>query len=256
MVKKILSILAWVVTAGALVALFIVAREHCLDTPVRSVSLDIERDTDSGFVKQNAVLAGIGNLSAKAKIGTVNMEGIRKQLTSNPWIESSSAYIDLDANLNVSIKEYEPVMRIYSNSGQSAYLTADGILLPSSTGYTPHVLIASGNFDFDLEQPNHKLIDTLESDRNLISAMKVFEAIQRNGVMKSRIGQVYCNGRNEFELVDKSIAARIVMGDTCNIDDKLRRLEIFIEQKANSAEIRNYKKIDLQYKNQIVCTKR
>ena len=256
MVKKILSILAWVVTAGALVALFIVAREHYLDTPVRSVSLDIERNTDSGFVKQKAVLADISTLSAKAKIGTVNMEGIRKQLTSNPWIESSSAYIDLDAILNVNIKEYEPVMRIYGKSGQSAYLTADGILLPTSTGYTPHVLIASGNFDFDAEQLNRKLNDTLESDLNLISAMKVFEAIQRNDFMRGRIGQVYCNGRNEFELVDKGIDAKIVMGDTCNMDDKLRRLEIFIDQKANSAEIWNFKKIDIQYKNQIVCTKR
>jgi len=256
MVKKVLSILAWIVTAGGLIALFVAARENYLDTPVRSVNLSIERSTDSGFVKSKAVLADIGTLSNNAKIGTVNMEGIRKQLKANPWIESSSTYIDLDAIMNVSIKEYEPVMRIFDKDGTSAYVTAEGILLPTSMGYTPHVLIASGNYTFDNEHLGRQLCDTIEADRNILNTLKVLEAIERNESLKNSIGQLYCNARNEFEIVAKGIPSRIVLGSTDNLDDKLRRLEIFINQKAGSAELSGFKKIDLQYKNQIVCTKR
>ena len=256
MVKKILSILAWIVTAGGLIALFVAAREHYLDTPVHSVNLNIERGTDNGFVKKDAVIANIDAISSNTKIGSVNLEGIHKQLKSNPWIESSSAYIDLDANLNINIKEYEPVMRIFDKNGQSAYLTAEGILLPTSSEYTPHVLIASGNYTIDNEHLNHQLCDTLEADQNILNTLLFYEAIERNEFLKSRIGQIYCNNKNEFELVAKGIAARIEMGDTNNIDDKLKRLEIFINQKSNSLEIRNINKINLQYKNQIVCTKK
>ena len=62
MVKKILSILAWMATAAALVALFIVARRHYLDSPVRSVSVNIDRVADSGFVKKSDVLAEVSGL--------------------------------------------------------------------------------------------------------------------------------------------------------------------------------------------------
>ena len=256
MVKKILSILAWIVTAGGLIALFVAAREHYLDTPVHSVNLNIERSTDSGFVKSEAVLADIDILGGSSKSGAVNMEGIRKQLKANPWIESSSAYIGLDAVMNVSIKEYDPVLRVYGKGGQSAYLTADGILLPTSNNYTPHVLIANGNLAFDTEQLNRQLCDTLDTDRNLVNALKVFEAVQRNEFLKNRVGQIYCNAKNGFELTTKDLTAKIVVGDTCNLDDKLKRLEIFTKQKGHSAEVGKYTQIDLQYKNQIVCTKK
>lgn len=256
MVKKILSILAWVVTGAALVALFIAARQHYLGTPIQAINVDIERANDSGFVKQNAVLSDIGNLCEVAKIGSVNMEAIGKRLNANPWIESASSYVDLDGILNVNIKEYQPVLRVFGMNGTSAYLTAEGDLLPTSLGYTPHVLIASGNYALDKEHLNRQLCDTVEADQNLINTLQIFDAIERNEYLKSCIGQLYCNNKNEFEIVAKGIPSRIVLGDTDNLDDKLGRLEVFIRQKANGTEIKNFKKIDLKYKNQIVCTKR
>ena len=256
MVKKILSILAWVVTGAALVALFIAARQHYLDTPIQAVNVDIERANDSGFVKQNAVLSDIGSLCEMAKIGSVNMEAIGKRLNANPWIESATSYVDLDGILNVSIIEYQPVLRVFGMNGTSAYLTAEGNLLPTSLGYTPHVLIASGNYALDKEHLNRQLCDTVEADQNLINTLQIFEAIERNEYLKNCIGQLYCNNKNEFEIVAKGIPSRIVLGDTDNLDDKLGRLEVFVRQKANGTEIKNFKKIDLKYKNQIVCTKR
>jgi len=256
MVKKILSILAWVVTGAALVALFIFAREDYLDTPIQSINVDIDRNADSGFVKKKVILADMNTLCATAKIGTINMLSISKQLKANPWIESSSSFVDLNANLNVKLKEYEPVMRVFGTNGMSAYITSEGIMIPISRNHTPHVLIASGHFDLDSIQLNHKLCDSIESERNVLNAKYLLEAIERNSFMKERIGQIYCTENNEFEIVAKGIGSRIIIGDTCNIDDKLKRLEIFIEQKANSLEIKKYNTINLKYKNQIVCTKR
>ena len=256
MVKKILSILAWMVTGAALVVLFIFARKDYLDTPIHSYNIKVDRASNQGFVKEEAVVEDLSNLCAMATIGSANMVSINKQLKSNPWIESSSSYIDLNANLNVNIKEYQPVLRVFGNKGTSAYVTAEKTVLPTSVGYTPHVLIASGNFDLDSELLNRQLSDTLKADWNILNALHILKAIQRNEFMGSCIGQIYCNGRNEFEIVARDIDAKILVGDTCNIDDKLKRLEIFIKQKTNSLEIKGYKTIDLKYKNQIVCTKR
>ncbi len=255
MVRKILSIVAWVLTGAALVALFIAAREDYLGTPVKSYNVSLDPESANGFVKESAVLSELGAIGEGAKIGTVNMDAICKQLKANPWIESTSSYVDLDGTLNVSIKEHKPAFRVFGTNGQSAYITSEGVLLPTSDSHTPHLLIASGNFSFDPALP-HCLADSVEADRNLICAMSIDKAIGRNDFIKSCIGQVYCNAANEFELVVTGIDARIIVGDTCQIDDKLKRLEVFVKSKAGSSELRNFKTINLKYRNQIVCTKR
>lgn len=256
MVRKILSIVLWVATAAGLIVLFVFARENYLNTPVQSVNLNIDRVHDSGFVKEKTVLSSIDHFCSKANIGTLNLVGISKQLSSNPWIESSSSYIDLEGNLNVSIKEYTPIIRIFGKDGISAYLTADGILLPSSKEYTPYVLVASGNFDFGNVGASRQLCDSIEADHNLIKALHLFKAIEKNSFMKNSVGQIYCDEKNAFNIVIRDIDAKVVVGDTCDMDDKLKRAEIFIKQKANTNEIKEMKIINLQYKNQIVCTKR
>ena len=125
-----------------------------------------------------------------------------------------------------------------------------------SPSHTPYLLIASGNFLLDSVDIGRQLNDTLEADRNLIGAMAVMEAVSRNPFINSCTGQIYCNGRNEFEIVVRDLDARILLGNTDQLDDKLRRLEIFMKQKIGTSESKNLNIINLKYKNQVVCTKR
>jgi cell division protein FtsQ len=256
MVKKILSIVAWVLTAAALIVLFVFAREDYLTSPVKDVKVNIEREGDSGFIKERFLLADIDGLRGHADIGTVNMSAIQKHLEAIPWIEHNSAYIDLEGTLCVSVKEYEPVLRIFGNDGRSVYLTENNVSIPTNRLYTPHVLVASGSFSLRNDTTSFALNDTLDEDKPLIEALQVYKAIKRNPFMQTCIGQIYRNNRGSFDIVVKDIDAQVTLGDTCQIDDKLRRAEIFIKQKAGSAEIKALKNINLKYKNQVVCTKR
>lgn len=256
MVRKILSIVAWVLTAGALIALFVFAREDYLTSPVKAVKVNIEREGDSGFIKERFLLADIDRLRGHSDIGTINMLSIQQRLESNPWIESSTSYIDLDGTLNINIKEYDPVLRIFGEGSKSAYLTESGICLPTNRLYTPHVLVANGSFTLRNDSISYALNDTLVEDLALIESLHVFKAIERNAFMQSCIGQVYRNRKGQFDIVLRDIDARVTLGDTCQIDDKLHRAEIFIKQKVGTTELKGMKNINLQYKNQVVCTKR
>ena len=253
MVKKILSIVVWVITAGALVALFVFARENYLDKPIQSVTLMPE--SDSGFVKQSVLHDEIVSMCANKKVGTANMLEIQQKLSDNPWIESNTSYIDLDGHLNVSFKEYEPQLRIFGKDGRSIYLTDEGTVIPSSSIYTPYVLIASGNFDIQKDSVAYQLSDSIQQDVNLINALYWFKAINANSFIKNCTGQLYCNSKTEFELTVRGIEAKVIVGDTCFAADKLKRLEIFMKQRINNQETKTFKSINLNFKNQIVCTK-
>ena len=254
MVKKILSIVLWVVTAAALVVLFVFARENYLNAPVKAVNLIPE--SDSGFVRRSELRDEIVGICDRHSIGTVNMVAIQRHLEDNPWIESNASFIDLDGTLNVSFKEYEPSFRVYSKDGHSVYVTADGVVVPASSNYTPYVLIANGNFSIASDSVTYRLCDTLDRDHNLLNALYWYKAIKANPFVENCVGQLYCNNKNQFELTVKGLDARVIVGDTCLAADKLNRLEIFMKQRISRPETQNLKIINLSYKNQIVCTKR
>ena len=254
MVKKILSIVLWVVTAAALVVLFIFARENYLNAPVKAFNLIPESDT--GFVRKSELRDKIGGLCNHHSIGTVNMVDIQQFLNGNPWIESNTSYIDLNGTLNVNFKEYKPCFRVFGKQGRSVYVTREGMVIPSSSSFIPYVLIASGNFDLTNDSTAYRLNDTLPADLNLINALHWYKAIDENVFINNSVGQLFCNGKNQFELTVKGIEARVIVGDTCDASDKLTRLESFMKQKAESHEIQDIININLNYKNQIVCTKR
>ena len=253
MVKKILSIVLWVITAAAIVVLFIFARESYLNTPLKSINL--MPAADSGFVRRSVLHEEIKKQCEHSMVGTVNMIKIQNHLDANPWIESNSAYIDLDGNLNVNFKEYEPQFRVFAKNGRSVYVTDDGVVIPSCNNYTPYVLVASGNFELG-DTTTYALSDTLDRDRNLLNALYWYKAIKANPFVENCVGQLYCNNKNQFELTVKGLEARVIVGDTCLAADKLNRLEIFMKQRISSPETHNMKIINLNYKNQIVCTKR
>lgn len=255
MVKKILSILAWVVTAAALIALFVFAREDYLTSPVKAIDIHIERSTDSGFIKERFLRKDIERFRNN-DIGTFRLYDLQKSLNANPWIESNTSYIDLDGTLRVSIKEYNPAMRIFGNDGHSVYLTEDGHVLPTNRLYAPYVLIANGHFDIQNDSASYPLSDTLESHQALAEVLHVWKAIEGNPFMKSCIGQVYRNHKGQFEITVKDVNARVIVGDTTQMADKMRRAEIFFKQKAGSADIAEMKNINFKYKNQVVCTKK
>lgn len=254
MVKKILSILLWVVTAAALVVLFVFARESYLTTPLKSIQLIPESDT--GFVRKTALHDEIEQICGKSNVGTVNMIAVQKVMENNSWIENSASYIDLDGTLNVSFKEYEPWFRVFGKNGHSVYVTREGVVVPSSRIYTPYVLVASGNFEIRSDSVTYQLTDTLGSDKNLLNALHWCGAIEGNDFMSQCVGQLYCNKRNQFELTVKGFDGRVIVGDTCDAVDKLKRLENFMKQRIDSPETKTLKSINLNYKNQIVCTKR
>jgi len=255
MVKKILSILTWVVTAGALIAMFVFAREDYLTSPVKAIELHIERSSDSGFIKERFLLKDIERFRNN-DIGTFRLYDLQKSLNANPWIESNTSYIDLDGTLHVSIKEYDPVLRIFGNDGHSVYLTENGQVLPTNRLYTPYVLIASGNFDIQTDSTSYALNDTIANHQAMSEALHVWKAIEGNPFMKSCIGQIHRNRKGEFDITVKDVKARVIVGDTLQMADKLRRAEIFFKQKAGSIDISEMKDINFKYKNQVVCTKK
>ncbi len=244
MVKKILRIVLWVVTGAALIVLFVAGRKWYLETPLKGIQIHLERSHADGFVQKDSLMAyaeAVSGLRQHARISSVDMQRISKLLSDNPWIERGSAFIDLNDTLSITAKEYEPVLRVFGVDGRSVYVTAEGTLIPSSPHYTPHLLIASGNFD---------------EQSGIAEALAIAQAINADAYLTEHIGQIYRNQDQEFEVTVNNLPAKVILGDTTDLDSKLLRLRTLLEKYNNTEELIGYKTLDIKYKNQIVCTKK
>ena len=259
MVKKILRIVLWVVTAVALIMLFTFGRKKYLETPLKGVEFQLERSHSNGFVVKDSVLTqvkGICGIERHAAIATVDMMKISQLLNSNPWIESANAYIGLNDTLFVKAKEYEPVLRVFTKDKKSVYVTKDGYLVPFCRHYAPRVIIANGEFQFPNIHKGANVNDSIYAYTGLSDALVIAKAIEKDPFLIGAIGQIYKNENNEYELMVNGLSANVVLGDTCHVDNKLSRLAILLERYSGTEELKAYKTLDLKYKNQIVCTKK
>jgi len=244
MVKKILSIVLWVVTGAALILLFVSGRNWYLDTPLKGIHIHLERSHNDGFVEKDSLLASaeaVCGVTRHNHISSIDLHRINKLLTDNPWIEHGSAFIDLSDTLFIQAKEYEPVLRVFDMNGSSVYVTAEGVIIPSSPRYTPHLMIASGHF---------------EEQAGIAEALVIAQAVSSDDYLAEHIGQIYLNEEHLFEVTVNNLPAKVLVGDICGINDKLARLRILLEKYNNTEELIGYKTLDLRYKNQIVCTKK
>ncbi|MBO6026896.1 MAG: hypothetical protein J6P73_06575 [Bacteroidales bacterium] len=258
MVKKILKIVLWVITGAALIALFIFGRKWYLETPLKGITFELEREHSNGFVQKDSVVSyakAICHLDYSAAISTVNLTKIQQLLSGNPWIENSSAYIGLNDTLTLKAKEYEPVLRVYNTEKQSVYITDEGIIFPSSPNYSPRVIIASGNFTFPAPRKYSNVSDTTYSRTGLGEALAIAQAINADPFLTGNIGQIYKDENNEYELMVNNLSAKVILGHTDALHDKLSRLAILLGQYSGTEELKAFKTLNLKYKNQIVCTK-
>ncbi len=259
MVKKILKIALWVVTGAALLVLFVYGRKWYLETPLRGIRFNLERCHEQGFVDKDSVIAYatvLSGLDDKASIASVDLLKIRRMLDKSPWVAASSAYIDLDDTLYIKAKEYEPLMRVYNHDGRSVYLTKEGVIIPSSPRYTPHVLIASGSFDFAMPQKGSTIADSLYQGTGLTEVLTIAKAVSRDSYLREHIGQIHKDTDNQYELTVNTLPSRVILGDTVMVTDKLARLKTLLKKYEGTEELTGYKTLSLEYNHQIVCTKK
>ena len=107
MVKKILSIVLWVLTGVAIIALFTFGRKSYLDHPLKGIRLNMERGHNTGFVENDSIIThakSICGMERHAAISAIDMMQLRRMLDDNPWIAESSVYVDLNDTLRINAK--------------------------------------------------------------------------------------------------------------------------------------------------------
>jgi cell division protein FtsQ len=175
---------------------------------------------------------------------------MEKQLEKNPFIENADILLDQSGQLFIKIKQREAILRVYSSTGQTYYVSKNGYKFPAGSDFTPRVLIANGNITESLTDSNFTSSQVLKDITSIVNYCN------EHPFWKSQIEQLYVDNFMDIILIPKVGNHSIVFGSALFIEEKFNNLKTVYSKGLNTIGWDKYSRINLKYKGQIVAEKR
>jgi len=171
-------------------------------------------------------------------IRDIRTESIEAILHKNPMIKVAECYKTPTGTVTIRILQRCPKFRVVGFG--SYYIDVDRKPMPVSLNYAAYVPVVSGRVTVSMAKG--KMFDFVTY-------------IVDNPFWNAQIEQIYVRDDLKIELVPRVSDAIIVLGTLDNYQTKLEKLYKLYQKGFNVIGWNKYKVIDLQYKDQIVCSK-
>jgi cell division protein FtsQ len=193
------------------------------------------------FVKQETVnKLLIENKTDASSIQKVNLDlnKLERTLDAHEMIEKSDVFVSIDGVLKAVVKQKTPIARVFEN-GSSFYIDYEGDRMPLSTNFTARVPLVSGGVN---EKNNEDLAD-------------LFRAIYDDAFLKKNIIGIQIMPNGSLKLLNRNFDYQIDFGRIINVERKFKNYKAFFQKAVLDSSLYKYKKIDLRFTEQVVCTK-
>ncbi len=255
--KKIFSILFVSIFALALILLAGYGYFQYRNQKVNHVVIHIQRRGEKGFIDKKKLLASLQKQDSipGKMIKSIDISLIKSKIARNPYVKAVDLFFNLSGDLMVNIRERTPLLRIYNEQNKSGYIDGDGNLFPVSNSFAPRVLPANGYIKAKLMM-GENIHDGTYKNTALPGLYLLAKKIAANPFLKANISQLFINSKGDIDMAPELGRFIFHLGGTADMDIKLENLEAFCKKILAHGAWSKYRSINLQYTNQIVCTKK
>lgn len=250
-IRKAIFICAWLLVGAGAIVLLVAAVSSRNHQTCKGYDIDINgKDKRHWFLDKIDivnVLTQNKTIGIKGKkIASFDLHRLESRLEKEVWILDAELYFDNNGLLKIKIKEREPIARVFNTSGESFYFDSTGHRLPLSNKMEAHLPIFK-NFPGD----GRKIKST--SDKKLVKQIKELSIyLARDTFWMNKLAQIDITPAREFELVPVAGNHIVEFGDATDKVKKFKRLLIFYQQVLPKTGPERYKRIRLQYANQVI----
>lgn len=175
------------------------------------------------------------------KMDEIRTDQLEKQLENYPLVERAECYKSPGGTLCVQVIQRVPVLHVINDKGEDFYLDDKGKVMPSEVGFVAHLPIVTGHADKNFVQK---------------SLYPLGLYIKNEPFWDSQIEQIHVSPLREIELVPRVGNHIVFLGKAEHFEEKLENLKIFYEKALNRVGWNKYSRINLEFTNQIICTKK
>ncbi|HMV14101.1 MAG TPA: hypothetical protein PKY54_01370 [Chitinophagales bacterium] len=250
-VRNIIIRISMLVGIVVFVCLMVMAKWNTQHRAVQKIKISIDDKVGNFFVNKAEVVQLINEkFTIKGKVlSGRDLEKIEKTVAIIPQVQYANAYTDDKGELNIKVIQRIPLFRVYNLQGQSFYVDKHGVKFATTSNYAYKVPVVTGNIVEACDSTR-----AIQSDE-LKSVFRVANAIDKNELWKAMIGQYNIIENAHIEMTPRFGNGTIIFGNDANIEQKLKRLDIFYFDVLRKVGWNYYKVINIMYKNQVVCLK-
>ncbi|MBP5365911.1 MAG: hypothetical protein J6Y82_08305 [Bacteroidales bacterium] len=174
------------------------------------------------------------------KLCEMHLDEMERIIEQSAVVKKCDMYTTPGGVLHVRITQREPIMHVFTSSS-SYYMDAEAFRIVAKSDMRSNVVVVNGN------------VGTLLEAEDLIALCKYINA---SAFWRAQIEQIYITQKNEFILVPRVGNHIIEFGTAENMENKFERLHALYTKGWQPREWNKYKKVNLKFNGQIVCTKR
>jgi cell division protein FtsQ len=177
-----------------------------------------------------------------------NLYKLEKQLERNPWILSSDLYFDQLHLLHIDVKQRTPIARVFNPDGNSFYMDSSFSILPVNSNDVISLPVFT---NFYINPTAASVADSVILKR--IATLSEF--ILADPFWMAQIEAVNINADHSFEMVPQVGDQVIHLGERDDWKNLFSKLSVLYQYLNKEEGWSKYSKIDLQFKDQVVCIK-
>jgi len=170
---------------------------------------------------------------------TVDLNKLENSLDHYSLIEKSEVFISIDGVLKAFVKQKSPIARVFNENG-SFYFDYQGNKMPLSENFTARVPLVSGAIN----------------DENSKDLIELFRIIYDDDFLKKNIIGIEILPTGATMMSNRNYSYKIDFGRTINVESKLKNYKAFFQKAEADRSLIRYKKINLRFTQQVVCTKK
>ena len=168
----------------------------------------------------------------------IDLRELEFLLESNSMIKSAQVYLTVNGVLMAKVEQKVPIARVQNS--EVFYIDDQGFRMPLSTQHSARVPVVYGIVEEEDLKRVYKLALTAYNDTFL----------------KTYLTEIHQNKNKEISLKLRLLDFEVSVGNIDNLEVKLKNLKAFYQKAKKDNMLDIYKSVNLQFDNQVVCTKK
>lgn len=229
-----------IVLLGLVVFLFAFASSRNMHRNISSPNIKFTGENNLFITNETVSKLLIQNYGSVKNVPkeTLDLNKLENALKSNPMIKTAEVYVAVNGALNAEIEQKTPIARISTNA--SYYIDDEGFYMPLSSNYSARVPLVTGYVE----------------KNNLKSIYKVAKKIKEDEFLKINVIEIHQNRDKDIYLKLRQCKFLVKLGKVEFLDKKINNLKAFYKKSIKEKTLDNYSRVNLQFDNQVVCTKK
>lgn len=144
----------------------------------------------------------------------------------------------MNGEVRADVVQRKPIARVNTNA--SYYVDDEGLFMPLSLNHSARVPLVRG----------------FVVKNELENVYKIASKIYNDAFLKKHVVEIYQNEDQTITLKLRVLDFQVYLGDLSHLDKKINNLKAFYQKAKKDKALNDYSKVNLQFENQVVCTKK